>query len=459
MKTLQNMLGKSPKNPQRDLFKTPLADIVNPKHKLAVLARNYPWEKLESEFAGLYSKTGTPSKPIRLMAGLLMLKQLENLSDERVVEAWVRDPYMQYFCGEQYFQWNFPCDPSDLVHFRHRIGEAGFELIFRLSVELHQDKFSSKDELLADTTVQEKNITFPTDTKLQLKIAAHVRRIGQTEDIKLRQSYIRVLQQLRQHIKFGHHPKRKKQARKARQKIKTIAGRLYRDLFSKLEAKGLLDKYLDILGAMGCVLEQQRYDKHKIYSLHEPQVSCIAKGKSHKPYEFGNKVSIAVHAKTNVIVGVASFAGNPYDGNTLAPTLEQVQHNTGLEFSKVIVDRGYKGINNVGQTQVIRPDNCKSKNQYEKRRKRKQLRRRAGIEPLISHVKHDHRMLTNFLKGATGDKTNALMACCAFNLRKWMMNLENNAFLTLKLLYFDFFSGLYWTLNKRVRSGYGFVKG
>ena len=131
------MIAKpAPKQKQGHLLYPDLLDHLNPKDPLLVLAMNLPWEEFEKEFTPLYAVKGRPAKPVRLMVGLLLLKQIEHLSDERVVEAWVRNPYYQAFCGMKQFQWHFPCDPSDLVHFRKRIGEKGIERIFQASVAL-----------------------------------------------------------------------------------------------------------------------------------------------------------------------------------------------------------------------------------------------------------------------------------------------------------------------------------
>ena len=158
----------SPRQKQGNFLYQDLLEQLNPKAPLLILAKKLPWEIFEREFAPLYAEVGRPAKPTRLMVGLLLLKQIENLSDERVVEAWVQNPYYQVFCGMEHFQWEFPCAASELVHFRKRIGEAGMEKIFQASVALFGKK-ALEDDVVVDTTVQEKDITFPTDTKLRVK--------------------------------------------------------------------------------------------------------------------------------------------------------------------------------------------------------------------------------------------------------------------------------------------------
>ena len=412
------MLGKSKDQNQKNLFQALLKELINPNHELAVLADQIAWEDLEKEFAPLYSNVGTPSKPVRLMTGLLILKQLYDLGDETVVAAWIQNPYFQYFCGEAHFQWTQPCDPSDLVHFRKRIAEKGVERILAESVRLH-GKDAKSSNVLVDTTVQEKNITYPTDVKLQKKIIDKCKAIANKEHIELRQTYTRTVRKLMIEQHFAHHPKRAKKARAAQRKLKTLAGRVLRDVSRKLEQQGNYERYKEQLGLYARVLAQKRVDKNKIYSLHEPGVACIAKGKAHKKYEFGSKVSFAVIPKSNVIVAAVNFQGNPHDSQTIESTLARAESNSGNKFKNAIVDRGYRGRKKINHTNIILPDNGKLKAQtpYQRRKKRMQCRSRAAIEPVIGHIKHDHRMIRNYLKGTEGDQINAILAAAAFNFK------------------------------------------
>ena len=179
------MIGKSPNRFQSHLFLADSSDFINPKHRLCLLANAIDWQLFESTFAPLYAKIGSPAKPIRLMVGLLILKQLYNLADETVVEEWVSNPYFQHFCGETVFNWAMPCDPSDLVHFRHRIGQNGVEKILAASISIHGKEVLS-EAISIDTTVQEKNITFPTDTKLAVKVIKKCSQIAGKEGVKVR---------------------------------------------------------------------------------------------------------------------------------------------------------------------------------------------------------------------------------------------------------------------------------
>jgi len=426
------MLGKSPNQNQKNLFQPLLKDFINVEHELVMLADNIPWNEFEQEFASLYSNTGTPAKPIRLMVGLLILKQVYDHGDEALIPAWVQSPYYQYFCGEAYFQWEPPCDPSDLSYFRKRIGKKGSDKIFEISVKLHGAKAIGKKDVLIDTTAQEKDITFPTDVKLQVKIIDKCNRIAEKEGIQLRQSYKRTVKKHLLKQRFAHHPKRVKEARSAQRKIKTIAGRQVRDVTRKLEQAGKLDNYSAQLQFYNQVLEQEKQGKNKIYSLHEPEVACIAKGKAHKKYEFGSKVSVAVIPKTNIIVGVVNFTGNPHDSKTLEPTLEHVEKITGVTYQNAIVDRGYRGKKKVGETQIISPGNGVGLTDYQRRKQRGKCRSRAAIEPVIGHMKYDHRMIRNFLKGVVGDQINATMAAAAFNFKKLLNNIAQETFWALE---------------------------
>ncbi len=423
------MLGKGVEQRQKNLFQPLLKEFVNLNHELILLGEEMDWKEIEKEFSPLYSRTGTPSKPIRLITGLLILKQLYNLGDETLMEAWIRDPYMQYFCGEAHFQWKQPCDPSDLVHFRKRIGEKGIEKIFSQSIQIH-GKAGKSDQLNIDTTAQEKNITFPTDNKLRIKIINKCIRIASKEHIELRQSYKRVVKKHLLQSRFANHPKRRKQARSAMRKIKTIATRLVRELYRKLPEEKVAHYQKD-LALFERVLNQERGDSNKIYSLHEQEVSCIAKGKSGIPYEYGNKASIATTQNGNIIVAAVSFQGNPHDSKTLDKTLEQHQRVTGVEAASANVDRGYPGVNKIRNTQIIRPDNGKNKSPYQKQKMRKRFRRRASIEPVISHMKNQYRMIVNYLKGSIGDAINILMSAAAFNFKSWMNKKKQKLFFAL----------------------------
>lgn len=415
------MKGKITPQFQEDLFRTRLSSIIDPKHELCHLAAELDWEWIETELSGFYADSGRPSVPPRTMVGMLLLKQLYNQSDESVLDRWVENPYWQFFTGETFFQHKPPFDPTDFVYFRKRVGEKGMEKVLSLTVRLHCGS-EVEEEVLFDTTVQEKNITFPTDDKLAWKIIRHCWAYAESEGIPLRQSYRFKVKNLRLMMHNGSHPKRRKAAIRARKKLKNIAGRLVRDLQRKMDRQAI-KYYGDSLELFLHVLNQKPQDKDKRYSLHEPDVWCIAKGKAHKKYEFGSKVSVARTALSGVIVGMKSFEGNPYDGDTLAPSLDQVERvrsdANGNRPARAVADRGYRGRKTIKDTQVLIPGRSKSnQSYYQKRKQRERFRRRAGIEPVISHLKYDYRMLRNFLSGAIGDSVNCLLAGAAFNLNK-----------------------------------------
>jgi len=413
------MKQPSPTGNQSSFLFANLLDQLNPKHPLLQLANQLPWDFLEQEFSPLYATIGRPAKPIRLMVGLCLLKHLENLSDETVVRNWVQNPYYQVFCGEMEFQWQFPCDPTDLIYFRKRIGASGFEKILAASIVLHGDA-AYEDEVCVDTTVQEKNITFPTDAKLYRKIIVRCWRIARENGIALSRTYAKEVKQRRLELRFGQHPKKRAIARKAQQRLKTIAGRLLREIQRKLPAD-VLAHYAEDFALYRRVLGQNRGDKNKIYSLHEPHVYCMSKGKEHQRYEFGTKVSIATTRDSKIILGAQAFDSNVYDGHTLPAVIEQIKRLVGKAPGVVITDRGYRGRKKMGETYIVTPytaPNIQDDKLREEARRR--FRQRAGIEPVIGHLKSDHRLKRNFLKGFVGDQINVLMAAAAFNFRKWM---------------------------------------
>jgi transposase, IS5 family len=431
------MLGKSPNQAQTDLFKDLLVHQLNPKQPLYLLARAIPWKKLEEDFAPLYGRVGLPSHPIRKMAALLMLKHLHNFSDERVVAHWETNPYFQYFAGEATFQWGQPCAASDLVHFRHRLGEEGIAKLFALSLALHADKVKKAKEVMVDTTVQEKNITFPTDAKLYKQVIKQCNSLAKRCGIKLRQSYRFVVQRLAYAQRYAHLARHAKKAKRALRKLSTIAGRQVRDLRRQLIKLGKEEMYAPMLQIMARIVRQQRGDNNKVYSLHAPEVSCIAKGKVHKKYEFGSKVSVASLSGSNVVVGITSFVGNPHDGKTLATALDQVARWTGQRYARVLVDKGYRGHGQVGGSAVIIPGKKVHASAYALRRHKSCCKRRSAIEAIIGHLKSDHRMGRNYLKGRVGDTNNALLAGMGFNL---MLLLREIAGYFLAVILWAFFS-------------------
>ena len=406
---------------------------LNPKHPLLLLAQKLPWALFEKEFAHFYSPVGRPAKAIRLMVGLLLLKQIENLSDERVVQTWVQNPYHQAFCGMEHFQWDLPCDPTDLVYFRKRIGEAGVEKIFQASVALHGEA-SLEREVVIDTTVQEKNITFPTDTKLRVKVINRCWKLADEEKITLRRSYRRELKKTLRLIRFSKKRDDKKKLPSAVRRIKTIANALLRDVMRKLSESSLAARHEELENYRRAV-NQGRHDKNKIYSLHEPGVLCLSKGKEHKKYEFGAKAAIAITKTRCIIVGAKNFSHNAYDGDTLKDVLSQVQAIRGLAPETSFCDRGFRGRKYVDGTAIVLPEAPTHKSsEYAKRKARKNFGRRCAIEPVIGHLKHGFRLARNYLKGTIGDAINLILAAAAFNLKKWLNAIAQGIFFALFIM-------------------------
>jgi transposase, IS5 family len=413
------MQTKTAASSQISFLMPTLGEQLDPRQPLKQLADTLPWSEFEAAFGKYYSAEGRPAKPVRLMVGLLLLKQMFNQGDETVVAAWVQNPYWQYFCGMTDFQWAVPCDSSDLVYFRQRIGEAGVQRILKVTVQLHGDK-ARESEVVVDTTVQEKNITHPTDTKLAHKIIRRCWKLADGNGVKLRRRYRKAVRQCVMAQRWRKDRKQWKAAQRALRKMKVIAGRLIRELERKLpetvqgEQRGNFALYRR-------VLRQKSGDKDKVYSLHEPQVYCLSKGKEHKKYEFGSKASVVMTKTHGVIVGAVAHEENLYDGDALRPALEQTRAITERQPAKAIVDRGYRGRKAVDGTEVLLPGKPKpGQSRRESAKMRARFRRRAAIEPVISHLKHQYRLVRCFLKGFAGDQVNLLLAAAAWNLKKWL---------------------------------------
>ena len=437
------MLGKLPDKNQRELFRPMLVDMIDPRHEMVLLADNIDWDYFENEFTSLYSYVGQSSVPLRVIVGCLILKHMYNLGDETLAKAWIENPYMQYFCGMRCFEHKFPFDPSDFCHFRKRIGEEGFEKIFAYSVGLHRKEETGKGSswYLSDTTVQENNITFPTDAKLCKKVIDKCNKTAKRLDIKLRRSYTRESKQLLRDTYNGKHPKRFKQANKARRRLKTIANAQLRDLERKLSdyQRSTFQEKLELYKR---AVNQKKTDKDKVYSLHKPFTKCIAKGKAHKPYEFGNKVGIITTSRKGrkIITAVKAFLGNPFDGHTIEPLLNQMENNELRLPKEIIYDRGGKGKVCIKGVKILTPDKVKKTDTvYQKQRKRKKFRSRAGIEPIIGHLKTDYRMAQNYLLDETGIQINALMAATAWNLKKMMEILKEKVDRLFRLIFIRVF--------------------
>ena len=407
-----------------------LVDFIDDKHELVLLSEKIDWDYFEKEFSPLYSKTGNPSHPIRFMVGCLLLKHLYNLGDETLASAWIMNPYMQYFCGRVFFEHQFPCDPSNFVHFRKRIGEKGIEKIFSYSVRMHDAKTSTSNFVLSDTTVQENNTTFPTDAKLCKKVIDYCNKIAENEGIKQRQRYTKVSKQLVRNTYNGKHPKRAKLARKSQRQLKTIAIRLIRELERNFTANKQ-EFYRESMELYTKAVTQKRNATDKVYSLHKPFTRCIAKGKAHKQYEFGYKVGLVTTSNKGkkIILGIKAFLQTPYDGHTIEPLLEQMETGGQQLPKELVYDRGGKGKSEIKGVKISIPGvPRKTDTAYQKHTKRKKFRTRAAIEPIIGHLKSNFRLAQNYLLGETGPQINALLSATAWNMKKMMEILKEKIF-------------------------------
>jgi IS5 family transposase len=412
---------------QSDLFKARLDQTIDMNHPRVRLSRQIDWLHLEDKFGAVYKDgPGSPPLPTRLMAGLHILKYSENLSDERLCELWLENPYFQFFCGEEFFQHRLPFDRTSLTRWRQRMGEERLAALIQesLAVALKTGalKPSELTQVVVDTTVQPKNAAHPTDAKLTGRARERLVRLAKQHGVPLRQSYARVGKRALIRQQRYAHAKQFKRAGKCLRTLKTYLGRVMRDIRRKIEgSKALEAVFAHALSLSYRVLTQKkRQAAPKVYALHAPEVECIGKGKAHKPYEFGVKVSLATTAAPSkggqFILHAKALPGNPYDGHTLKTVLPGIEALTGAALSRVLADAGYKGGN--------APPEHKFKvyTQGQKRGVTKAIKalfkRRAAIEPVIGHCKNDHRMGRNFLAHREGDAINAVLAAAGYNFRR-----------------------------------------
>lgn len=403
---------------QSDLFKSRLSSQLNPKDPLFILAGQINWASLEEAFGAQYTDgPGQPPKPVRLMVGLMMLQHMHGLSDEQVVHQWVQNPYWQYFCGYDYLQWGLPSDPSSMTRWRKRLGEEGLERILAETIvtAIQTQTVAPQDlkRVIADTTVMEKNISFPTDTKLLNRAREQLVDLTSQSGMKLRQTYARVGKHAAFNAGRYAHAKQFKRMRKEVKKLKNYLGRTVRDIERQIGGSlDLQEKFTDLLAKSKRLLSQDKKSKDKLYSLHAPEVYCISKGKSGKLYEFGCKVSLVITHKQGLALSSQALHENQYDGHILDSSLKKAEEIAKAAIEQAFVDKGYRG-HDVKDKQVY----ISGQKRGMTATLRKHLKRRSAIEPHIGHMKSEGKLRRNFLKGELGDSLNALLCAIGHNLR------------------------------------------
>jgi IS5 family transposase len=441
-----------------DFFRCRIDSMIDLRDPLAVLARRLPWGRIEEALAPKFkrkeragqciegqdlwgptqqlvgagvSRAGRPKLPIRLLASLLYLKHSFNLSDEEVCSRWSENVVWQFFSGMDYYEHRLPCDPTQIGRFRHALGEEGLEQLLKATIEtaVNIEAVQPKDleRVIVDTTVQEKAIAHPVDSRL-LEIARHkvvsaAKRVG----ISLKQTYAKEGKALRRRAGGYAHAKQFRRLKRVIKRQRTILGVVIREVQRK---RALLDEGLMAPKAWSelsmwleraeRVRTQQTKDKNKLYALHAPEVECIGKGKARKPYEFGVKNSLVVSHEHGLMLGARTFTGNPYDGHILSASLEQATNLTQdlqVQIKEVVVDLGFRGVDedNPGKL-IIHRGKFKSLCPQQKA----WLRRRQAIEPAIGHLKSDHRLDRCWLKGEIGDALHAISCAAGYNLR-WLL--------------------------------------
>jgi len=421
------MKPRIPPIEQDDLLRARLVEMIDMRHELVKLEALIDWDVFEREWAGFFpSHTGRPATLPRLVAGIFYLQHAFALSDEAVVARWAENPYWQHFCGETFFQHRLPLDPSSMTRWRKRIGEEGVEWLLTQTIEAAKRaelvKGNDLKRVTVDTTVMEKNIAHPTDARLYE--TARRKLVGLTREagIGLRQNYNRLAPRLAGQVGRYAHARQFKRMRKALRKLKGYTGRVLRDIerqLGRVPEGALKARMVEMIALVNRLLAQKPKDSKKLYSLHEPAVDCISKGKAHKRYEFGTKVSIATTNRGGFVIGMRALPGNPYDGHTLGEALEQVEILTDQRPEMAFVDRGYRG-HGVENVKVF----ISGARRGVTRTIAKLLRRRSAIEPMIGHMKNDGRLTRCPLKGTEGDALFAVLCGCGHNIRMILRHLR-----------------------------------
>jgi IS5 family transposase len=410
-----------------------LDQIINMKHPLVRLAEQIDWQFLDQRYASVCTPgPGQPGLPTRLIAGLFILKHMENLSDEVLCARWVENPYYQYFCGELSFCHEPPFDRSSLTRWRQRLGEEQLAALLQesLAVAHKTGAIESKDleRVAVDTTVQPKAVAHPTDARLMHRALEKLVAFAKRHAIDLRQSYLRVAKRAAIMVGRYSHAHQFKRARRQLKFLRTRLGRVIRDINRKIKHRPELDELFASLRDLAVKVRHQDHRQRgpKVYSLHAPEVECIGKGKARSPYEFGCKVSITTPVTKpkggQFVLHAKALHGNPFDGHTLAPMVADLERLTGVETRRIHVDKGYRGHRHKQKFRVWISGQVRHVTAVIRR----EMKRRAAVEPVIGHVKGEHRMGRNYLKGRDGDRMNAVLAAAGYNfhlLRRWLETL------------------------------------
>ena len=431
------MRPKSPSPPRaEDLFRSRLASILDERHELVRLAKLIDWERFDEAFGQLnVEHKGRPGLPTRLMAGLHLLQHAKGLSDDAVCAAWLENPYYQAFCGETYFQHRLPLDRSSMSRWRGRIGKDKLELLLAETLaaagRANAVEPSKFERVTLDTTAQTKAVAHPTDSGLLLRAVEWLNRFAKHNNLVLRQSFMRLAVRSRREVsRLIHtrvrsrrevsrliHTRGHKQALREIRRMRTYAGRLYRDIERKIAGNWeLQEAFRPVAEPIARLLTQKKDDRQKIYALHAPEVECIAKGKARSRFEFGVKASFAV---TNArpkggqfIVGAMACPGLPYDGHLIKNQIVQVERLTGVTVKRAYVDKGYRGHG------LARPDVYISQTRgIPSPTIKRELRRRSAIEPVIGHLKSDGKLERHWLQGTHGDAVNVILVAAGHNIR------------------------------------------
>jgi IS5 family transposase len=418
---------------QKDLFRPALEQIIDMGHPLVRMAGEIDWSFLDQKLGGVYRPgVGQPPLPIRLMAGLMILKHMHSMSDEVLCARWIENPYFQYFCGEAVFRHELPFDRSSLTRWRQRLGEERLVALLQesLSVAQKTGALATKDleRVVADTTVQPKAIAHPTDARLMHKALEKLVALAKTSGLKLRQSYLRVAKRAAIMVGRYTHAHQFNRAKRQLKFLRTRLNRTIRDIRRKTTGDPALEaRFAKLLSlAMRVSSQDHRQRGAKVYSLHAPEVECIGKGKARTPYEFGCKVSIITPVTSpkggQFVLHAKALQGNPFDGHTLGPVIADLEKLTGVEAKRIHVDKGYRGHNHPNKYRVWITGQVRRTTASIKR----EMKRRAAVEPVIGHLKAEHRMDRNYLKGRQGDSINAVLAAVGYNfhlLLRWFATL------------------------------------